>query len=143
MNLWQDFVHRSTGALPAAASQATASGSIWVRIQQPEPRSKNIVETPPPDDDAGSRGQVKQRCTATRLTFKQDVIEPLAEDDAFEVVTRSGHRVCNFWPDLQLGGSIFHRTSDSGAMNSKDFGRLPVRHQRPARRWINQKWLDH
>ena len=90
MNLWQDFVHRSTGALPAAASQATATGSIWVRIQQPEPRSKDSVETPPPDHDVDSRARVQQRYAAARLTFKRDVIEPLAEDDAFEVVTPFG-----------------------------------------------------
>ena len=89
-DLWQDFVHRSTGALPAAASQAKATGSIWVRIQQPEPRSKNSVETPPPDHDVDSRARVQQRYAAARLTFKRDVIEPLSEDDAFEVVTPFG-----------------------------------------------------
>lgn len=90
-DLWQDFVHRSTGAVPAVGSQArNAIGSMWVRIQQPERRSKNSVDILPPNQDADSRARVKQRYAATRLTFKRDVIEPLAEDDAFEVLTPFG-----------------------------------------------------
>ncbi len=87
-DFWQDFVRRSTGELTPAAQLPASDGSLLVRLGEPKPRPvrpQKVTNSKPTDLAQGT-----VRYSASRLTFKRDVIEPLAEDEAFEVETPFG-----------------------------------------------------
>jgi hypothetical protein len=103
-DLWNDFVSRSVGpiAICSNPSRRRARGALRVQGRDKEVSQRisgvllassahlGLKTEPATLACAGAQLAVKAQYRATRLTFRRDVIEALADDDAFEVETPFG-----------------------------------------------------
>lgn len=84
-DVWSEFLALSKGRMPPSTEK---TASTRITFGQGGGMRKEGVPLPSDISPASDGSDVSY--SASRLTFKAKVIEPLAEDDAFRVVTPSG-----------------------------------------------------